>query len=249
MPPVPVHIDDPITPSKTCDGASTTNTATTATDQQNQPYPAAQPGAAAVPAPTPHVPNHHPQPTPTRTTPMSDYSPPAPQPGAVPVPFGQQALTTSPLPPPPKPGEAAAQKQAQVTQPPSQMMIPPPQSNYAPVHGSSPTSAHSQARGGPTTLNFGAAPAPQKIGAGSHPPGYHQNANAQEMSSAARASLEQAERRESSFAGLGGGGGLGVGENDTATNVWNTVKGWANTAGTNLAAAEKQVWQRINKST
>jgi hypothetical protein len=106
--------------------------------------------------------------------------------------------------------------------------------NYAPTH--------STTAGGPTTLNFGAAPAPQ-IQAGSGPPGYQQNVHAQEMSPAARSSLEQEEQRRPSMAANLGLGGDGT--NDT--NVWDTVKGWANAAGTTLAATEKVVWKRINR--
>ncbi|EME88104.1 uncharacterized protein MYCFIDRAFT_62671 [Pseudocercospora fijiensis CIRAD86] len=241
MPPIPVHIDDPITPSKPHDEPSLANTGTSTTA-----YPPAQPGAAAAaPAPTTYIPNAQPNPTPTRTAMRAGNSPPPPAPGAVPVPPGHNATVTAPstLPPPPKAGETAALKQSHITQPPPQMIIPPPQSNYAPVHGTTPTT-QTQARDGPTTINFGAAPAPQ-TSAGSHPPGYHQDTNAQELSSAARASLDQHERRESFANNLGFGGGDSA--NDTAANVWNTVKGWANTAGNSLAEAEKQVWERINK--
>lgn len=98
---------------------------------------------------------------------------------------------------------------------------------------------------GPSTVNFGAVPVPAPIQAGSHPPGYQQNLNAQEMSSAARASLDASERNE----GLGQGLGLSGGDasNDTAGNVWNAVKGWATAAGNTLAETEKEVWKRINK--
>jgi hypothetical protein len=93
-------------------------------------------------------------------------------------------------------------------------------------------------------MNFGAAPAPQ-IQAGSGPPGYQQNVHAQELTPAARASLEQEEQRRPSLAANLGLGGDST--NDTAGNVWNTVKGWANAAGTTLAETEKEVWKRINR--
>lgn len=191
-----------------------------------------------MPAPTPYASNPVPQPQPTRTIPMQQYNPPAPQPGAVPVPLSQQAPST--LPPPPKAGEAAAQRQNSVTTAPPQMSVPRPQQNYAPTH-STDTSTSTMSRGGPTTINFGAV-APPPINAGSNPPGYYQNVNAQEMSSTARASLENHERRESLVPNLGLGGDS---TNEAAANMWNTVKDWANTAGNTLAGAHEEVWKRI----
>lgn len=257
MPPIKVHIDDPITPKKgdavtpqTANSANeqnAVNATTTTAPQQNSPsYPPARPGAAAVPAATPYVPSPQQQPTPTRTTASSNnYGPPPPQPGAVPTPLGQQApMTTSPsIPPPPKAGEVP---QAPPTTMPPQMGIPPPSNNYAPTKGTIYSPAEST---GPTTLNFGAVPAPAPITAGSHPPGYQQNTNAQEMTSAARASLDATERKESNFGtNLGTNFSLGGGDstNETAGNVWNAVKGWATTAGKSLAETEKEVWKRIN---
>ncbi|SMQ45814.1 unnamed protein product [Zymoseptoria tritici ST99CH_3D1] len=235
MPPVPVHINDPITPSKTnatsASGLPADNSATTTQAQQHSPYPAARPGAPAAPAPTPYIPQPQALPQPTRTTPATDYGPPAPQPGAVPVPPSQQApmtaTATSTLPPPPKAGE--------VTTMPPQMAIPSPQVNHA--------STYSTTAAGPTTLNFGAAAAPQQIQAGSGPPGYQQNVHAQELTPAARASLEQEQSRPSMATNLG----LSDSTNETAGNVWNTVKGWASSAGTTLAETEKEVWKRINR--
>ncbi|KAF2160510.1 hypothetical protein M409DRAFT_29131 [Zasmidium cellare ATCC 36951] len=251
MPPIKVHIDDRITPKKgdavtpqTSDTSNPQNAVNaTTTAQQNPPYPPAQPGAAAVPAATPYVPNPQPQPTPTRTSASTNnYGPPAPQPGAVPVPPGQQAPVTAAIPPPPKAGETPQRAQAPPTTMPPQMGVPPPQSNYTPTKGTMYSPPETT---GPTTLNFGAVPAPAPITAGSHPPGYQQNTNAQEMTSAARASLDAEERRGSNFGtnfGLGGGDST----NDTAGNVWNAVKGWATTAGKSLAETEKEVWKRIN---
>jgi hypothetical protein len=118
------------------------------------------------------------------------------------------------------------------------MGIPPPQQNYTPTHS---TSAHAPSTASypqQTTLNLGPLSSP--------PAGYHQNSYAQEISSAQRASLEQHEQREGYAPGLGLGAGSSSAGNDTAGNVWNAVKGWANVAGTKLAETEEEVWKRIN---
>jgi hypothetical protein len=83
--------------------APTTKSTPTSTSS----YPEAQPGAAAVPAPTGAVVPPYPsttQYTPTRTTDTRNYGPPAPQPGASPVPYNTPGLNYE-LPPPPKAGE------------------------------------------------------------------------------------------------------------------------------------------------
>lgn len=87
-----------------------------------------------------------------------------------------------------------------------------------------------------TTLNLGRVSGP--------PAGYQQNSFAQEISSGQRASLEQHEQREGYTPASGFGAGTSA--NDTAGNVWNAVKGWANVAGTKLAETEEEVWKRIN---
>lgn len=235
MPPIPVHIDDPITPSKPAgvtprtEPTRTTNTDAGVTTAPNtSPYPAAQPGAAAVPAPTPFA-----QPQPTRTTQpaTSNDGPPPPQPGAVPV----HPSATSSIPPPPRAGEM-----------PSQMNIPTPSQNLAPTHSTS--TATSAASGqGPTTLNFGPVGGTVPTASSAHPSGYQQNVFAQEMSPAQRASLDaqEAEDRRGSFLeGLGGsaGGGEKGGEGD----MWSQVKGWVGAAGSKAAEIEGEVWRRVN---
>lgn len=265
MPPIPVHIDDPITPVK-ADGATPKtseqlplpqNNATTTTQNDSPAYPPARPGAAAVPAPTPYLPRPQPQPSRTTQPSVAQIAPPPPQPGAVPIPPSQQAYNTasSTLPPPPRAGESLHQRQVSM---PNQTSIPSPQQNFAPTHSTTsymPSPSRQQGSGGPTTLNMGPVTAhhePQSA----HPPGYQQNAYAQEMSPAQRSSLEEQERRESIVAGLGFGGGGGSasaaspvggdGGEDSLGNMWNAVKGWANTAGEKLAETEESVWRRIN---
>jgi hypothetical protein len=248
MPPIPVHIDDPITPQKatgttpqTAQGEqwqASAQAATTATTTQPS-YPPARPGQAAVPAPTPYIP-----PQPTRTTQVAQNGPPLPQPGAVPIPPTQQ--TASPLPPPPKPGEAAKAREASTTQPPPQMGIPAPVTNYAPTHSTSTIPPPP----GPRTLNLGPVTANAAPSPAARPEGYVQNAHAQEMSAAQRSSLEEQERRESVFSGVGLGGNAGGsaegGVGETAASAWTAVKGFMGTAGEKLAGAEEEVWRRLN---
>lgn len=281
MPPIPVHIDAPITPKKATGATPQTQRApanasdgdnpATTTSTAQQAYTPARPGAAAGPAPTSYVPAPHQ--TPTRTSGLDQNDgPPAPQPGAVPAPPSSQytpsrGVGSSVLPPPPKAGEAS--QQPPPTHPATQ--LPPPQQNYAPTHSTTTaTTASSPQRAGPTTLNMGpaaspaaGAPAPgsQFLAAGTGPPGYTQNAYAQELNSAQRASLDGEAKRGGSLAditsgmGFGGGsggvfggssGGGGGDFNETAGNVWSAVKGWASTAGTKLAETEEEVWRRIN---
>lgn len=258
MPPIPVHIDEPITPSKAQgvtpltaqpDPTKTTSAdagVTTAAAGGPPPaYPRAQPAAPPVPGATPFA-----QPTPTRTTQSSqnDAVPPPPQPGAVPTPSAQP---TSSIPPPPRAGQGSAFTSAL-----NAMHAPPPQINLAPTHStdtSTPTRQYQPA----TTVNLGPVNPPPSVSA-SHPTGYQQNLFAQEMSPAQRASLDQqeeSERRGSMFAGLpggqsGGAGGSGggvIGEDasQTAGNMWNAVKGWASAAGSKVAEAEAAAWKKI----
>lgn len=262
MPPIPVHIDAPITPQNVDAITPQTNEsnaltpglgAATLTASTRSVYPAAQPGQGTGPAPTAAVPR--PQPEPTRTSgsnTQQENDPPAPQPGAVPVPVTAGQQTT--LPPPPRPGQ-----QAPITTMPAQLHTSPPYQNYAPTHTTMTDSAQQLPLGmRPTTLNMGPVSSP----AASGPPGYQQNAYAQDLSSAQRASLDQQERRESlTNGGLLNSLGLGNGEKSlgetvgfqdsgatpTAGDMWNSVKGWASAAGEKLAETEKAVWERVNK--
>lgn len=154
------------------------------------------------------------------------------------------------------------------------MYTPPPplatnlQQNYAPTHSTSTSTTPLRPNAGPTTLNLGPVASPNagtddRRVSTEHPPGYVQNAYAQEMSSAQRASLEQEEGRKGSLVqtlglspaagggaggvlggvgGAGGGGGAGEG----LEGAWNVAKGWIGKAGTALAEGEQEVWRRIN---
>lgn len=239
MPPVQLHLDDPVAPqhpqgvtpqtaaADPASAAAPANNQATTTSAAAPAYPSAQPGQAAVPAPTSYAPPTS-QPAPTRTSQFSqDGSPPPPQPGAVPAP-------SSSIPPPPKAGESPA---ATATAKPqgtpftgalNQMHIPPPpQTNLAPTHSTTVPApgagfASPSGGGGPTTLNLGpvttAPTSAAQDGSGrrssEHPPGYQQNVYAQEMTPAQRASLEGEQRREGFAAQLGGAFGGNAGPRD-----------------------------------
>jgi hypothetical protein len=69
-----------------------------------------------------------------------------------------------------------------------------------------------------------------------HPPGYHQNENASEPDKYQRAAMQahkDTNYRQQSLA-----------EDD---GVWGAAKKWAHSTGEVLAAAETEVWKRINK--
>nr|POE88060.1 hypothetical protein CFP56_11289 [Quercus suber] len=266
MAPIPVHIDAPIAPknasaitpqTESSAASAYTSGAASTTRAPTSDYPAAQPGQAAGSTPTTAV--SWTQPSPTRTSGDStqqDGNPPAPQPGSVPTPMIAAGQEKS-LPPPPRSG------QPPVTTMPAQLQISSPYQNLASTHSTATNAAQQlSSRMRPTTLNMGPVGSPVASG----PLGYQQNAYAQDLSPAQRASLDQQEHRESFASGglmnnLGLGGGdktLGGGLTETmgfqesgaaatAGDMWNSVKGWASAAGEKLAETEKAVWERVNK--
>ncbi|KAM0562087.1 hypothetical protein ACHAPJ_002531 [Fusarium lateritium] len=241
MPPIPIHTTSPIVAAKPSGitpktahpedpeksaGAPASNESPTST------YPAAQPEARpSMPAPTGAAqPFAHVQPTPTRA--VVDSSPPAPQPGAVPEPpNGAQ------LPPPPKAGETLREAQTQPTH-------MPPQMSYAPVSsGSEYAAPHSATTTAPGPSPMAGLGPTAVLGGGSgsdftHPPGYQQNVHASEFTSSQRAAHEAsvAQERRPSLIG-----------DEEGEGVWSAAKKWASVAGESLAAAEHEVWKRINK--
>ncbi|KAL6909037.1 hypothetical protein GGI43DRAFT_166539 [Trichoderma evansii] len=185
-------------------------------------YPPAQPGAR----PSLPIQTGAPQPSsiyqPSSTQEASS-SPPPPQPGAVPSPPGGK----SHLLPPPKAGETLQQAQA----------VPmPPQMSYQlsatahPTQGGSSTST--------STAYSPSVPHPRLVQTSepdfSHPPGYQQNINAAEFNRDQREAYNASFNQESYLA-------------HEAESVWNTAKKWAAAAGDSIAAAENEVWKRINK--
>ncbi|GFP52053.1 hypothetical protein ACSS6W_003958 [Trichoderma asperelloides] len=185
-------------------------------------YPPAQPGAR----PSLPIQTGAPQPSSTykpSSTQEANSSPPPPQPGAVPSPPGGN----SHLPPPPKAGETLQQAQP----------VPmPPQMSYQ-----LPTTVHPTQGGSSTSTSTAYSPSvphPRLVQVSepdfSHPPGYQQNVNAAEFNRDQREAYNASFNQESYLA-------------HEAESVWNTAKKWATAAGDSIAAAENEVWKRINK--
>lgn len=220
---------NPQAPSSTPNNTSATTTAVaTATSS----YPAANPAAAAS-APTPATQRYAPmQPTPTAQ--VQDMGPPAPQPGAFPIP-----LNKSHLPPPPKAGETYNPLQnptmSAQTYPP-QMAIPPPTRAIGAHPPSSSTSTTYQ----PSTsypVPISSAEYGGTRQSLEHPPGYQQNTYAADLSpEQRRASEAEAEGYSNKNS-----------SNNEQESVWNTAKSWAQQAGEKLQAVEAEAWKKINK--
>ncbi|KAI1769002.1 hypothetical protein GGR53DRAFT_461788 [Hypoxylon sp. FL1150] len=230
MAPIPVYTNSPIAASKASGVTPQTElppsvskpatTTASPTSPSSGSYPPAQPGAAPSLS------------TPTATTQIYNYDgPPAPQPGAAPTPTG--AVSTS-VPPPPKAGEKyQPSRQTPAPQPvsrpyPQQMSIPAPPAAYpAQQHGTSTASVPaSYSSPGPT------ATAGSGFHSLEHPPGYHQNSNASELDRYQRAATQQSELEE---------------QREDTGGVWDSARKWAQQTGEKLAAAENEVWKKINK--
>ncbi|KZL87631.1 hypothetical protein CI238_07768 [Colletotrichum incanum] len=199
-----------------------------------QSYSPAQPGAApSLPAQTASA-QAYPALRPSPTQKTDDVSPPPPQPGAAPVPV----TGTSTLPPPPKAGEVyqpPAPTPATLAAPPypPQMGIPPPTMSHSALRGSSTSIANGPQMTGPRPIPLGGDPASSL----EHPPGYRQDVSASEFSSHQRAA-HHAAVASSAERGF---------QAQSEEGVWDTAKKWAQAAGGSLAAAEQEVWKRINK--
>jgi len=225
-----------VTPSPALTTASTTGASS---------YPAARPGAPAVPAPTAAAQRFTPaaiQPTPT-TTSQQPFSP-APQPGAVPVPLSNSARPKSTIPPPPKAGESYILPSRTETVPPShyprQMYFPPPTTSYNPPSSSTSTSTV------PLSSYPVSLPTSQyEQGAGQSldgPPGYQQNPYASDLT------LDQ-RRAQDAFVGDSDSssttGTTSLAED--AAGVWDTAKQWAQKVGEKTSELESEVWKRVSK--
>lgn len=244
--PITVHTASPINASKASGATPKTNAsnatpappqAATSSPAVQQAYTPAAPGARP-PAPTSTTASVPPPPQTTAyaPTPTQAYQPPAPQPGAVPVP-SNQAPPTSSLPPPPKAGEKLGPEHlATKTQAATPQM--PPQMSYTPPVQPFPTNPGSYTSTVPPPPTF-AQPTPMQDV--SHPPGYHQNVHATEFTSHQRAAHQASVAENPSLFSGGGSGDNGE------ESIWGTAKKWAVAAGENLAAAESEVWKRINK--
>ncbi|KAI1265107.1 hypothetical protein F5Y18DRAFT_57907 [Xylariaceae sp. FL1019] len=175
---------------------------------------------------------------PTPTSRESAY--PAAQPGAVPslpkpTPTAQMGnagpsppqpgAAPTAIPPPPKAGE---KYQPPVQTPTATMPYPKQMSMSRPVEPQP-----SQQRGTST------APLPSGQSYGNqhpvaHPPGYHQNANASELDRYQRSAAEQRAYEDSQDSSEGG------------SSVWDAAKKLAQQTGDRLAAAEHEVWKKLN---
>ncbi|KAI1180335.1 hypothetical protein F4777DRAFT_311550 [Nemania sp. FL0916] len=238
MAPIPVYTNSPITAAKP-DGVTPktdvpdkatpsstgapvytrTHITTTTTTTATGGAAAAQPGATpSLPTPT-----TYPAAQPTPTASMASASPAPPQPGSVPV---------SSLPPPPQAGERyqppTQTRAPAATMPiPHQMAIPSPAAPQpsqqrgtfsAATESSSPYSVPlPSATGGGDTRGF------------SHPPGYQQNASASQLNQYQRSAMEQPEA------------------DDGGDGIWGAAKKLAQQTGERLAAAESEVWKKINR--
>ncbi|KAJ9644195.1 hypothetical protein H2204_001546 [Knufia peltigerae] len=251
MPPIPVHTASPINNNAPSDlfGTSPSTAAArytppsaeaspTAT-QPTSTYPAARPGAPAVPQPTnaasvtynnrlqPTATATLPTPTATSNAPLSD-SPPPPQPGAVPSPYPTAYNTpTLSIPQPPIPG---------------------PHPQHTPT--SSVTSPVRHALPSPTPTRPSPVPftPQQQFQDLSHPPGYMQDSRASFDDKPVedcqpyenRASPSSTSRRgildsEPVFDNRG--------DNDSFLN---TAMSWAKAAGKSLSKTEQEIWKHMN---
>ncbi|PHH62574.1 hypothetical protein CDD81_6889 [Ophiocordyceps australis] len=155
----------------------------------------------------------------TPTQQHDDASPPAPQPGAVPRPPGASRQ----IPPPPKASKAwtasTASEPGRSQDVPATLSEPP---RMPPQMSYQPPAASLPIQGRSSTTPSSLQPNyPASDSHYSHPPGYQQNvygANAQQHVAP-----------------------------EAEPGVWDTARKWASAAGQSLAAAEDQVWKRINK--
>lgn len=208
---------------------------------------AARPGAGpSLPLQTgmPQSNNYLPAyPTPTVDEGSSRFenpNPPAPQPGAVPVPPSRERQ----IPPPPKAGESAAAElqrraQAATTAPPHL----PPQMAYQPPTATQPIQGRSSTTTTPATHAGGPYPTSLQDtnpNAGyANPPGYQQGAGTSGFNHYQGQGNDYGGSQNSSHWSSAGG--------DEQPGVWDTARKWASAAGESLAAAESEVWKKINK--
>ncbi|RCI15081.1 hypothetical protein L249_6654 [Ophiocordyceps polyrhachis-furcata BCC 54312] len=240
MAPIPVYSASPIntateTPTPTDKNQDKTKTTATAgPGLEGRQH--AQPGAA----PTLPTATGVPQPAPAAAIPsrVLPASPPAPQPGAAPPPPG--------LPPPPKAGEAAAAAAVAVaakqnSQAPAQTSTPPqmpPQLSYQAPTVAQPFQGRSSTTADPHGYMGGRGPYPAPVhgtGVNSSSAGYINQASGyphQQSLSGPQNSIT------TSSAEL----------DDQSPGMWDTARKWASAAGESLAAAESEVWKRINKN-
>ena len=244
---VQIHTQDPITPQTAYNAnGEDLSRAAKATAPSSYAYPPAQPGAAA--------------PTSTSTIPQSSsYGPPAPQPGATPVPPPPTITAPPSLPPPPKAGEKPLPPEhyAPVHPMPAQPQPYPPQMSQptvdCPSKGVPPGSTTSTS----IRPSFDPSAQPTNIPSSTdvpgrasleHPPGYVQNPFASDMTPDQRFAAEQEkENRSDTLPSLGyvddpKGPRLGF-EDDKS--VWGIAKTWVKEKGEQASKLEEKVWDKF----
>ncbi|KAL2105208.1 hypothetical protein VUR80DRAFT_8754 [Thermomyces stellatus] len=266
MPPIPIFTKSPVNAAKADGATPKTDEDPNASSAPNgreatttvpppltgtSTYPAPQPGARP-PGPTEAL---NLAPTTTHTTTVygryasatvtssavtgNGMTPPGPQPGAAPTPPSRTNL-----PPPPKAGESkasdpskptTAKPEPRPTVMPPQMAIPPP--TGAPT-GSGTSAIPVPTGPRPTTLFEADAGSPSVSIPLSYPQGAQQT---QGFIPAGSAGYHPSPSRGQAEGGLSGA----EGEDDS---LWGAAKKWAQAAGGSIAAAEDEVWRRINKS-
>ncbi|RDL40689.1 uncharacterized protein BP5553_00668 [Venustampulla echinocandica] len=224
-------------PNPVAASTTTLSSSSSSSSTSTSTYPSARPGAAAVPAPTGGLPppqwpsNFH----------GDTEGPPAPQPGAVPTPFSSQHV---PPPPPPKAGEVYHPPH-QMAGPPATQSMPqpyPPQMSFAPpgsaFGGQPPASSMSTSNTAssayPISLPTDGGGYPQR--SAEQASGYQQNVYASELTNDQRPGNE-ANNASSS----------GKGDGMESDSMWNSLGRMAQQAGAKIAAAEADVWRKINK--
>ncbi|KAI1653187.1 hypothetical protein F4813DRAFT_375746 [Daldinia decipiens] len=233
MAPIPVYTDSPIVAAKasgvtpqTAPPSSTSKPTPTPTPTSSLPtsssqaYPSAQPGAVPLlPTTTADASQARVSYQPIQTA--NHDGPPAPQPGAVPVPTG---ITKTNIPPPPKVGE----KLVNIPYPQQMAILPPTAPYQTQQRGTStvPMPISEYSNQGSTPLS---GPPVHSL---EHPPGYHQNSNASELGNYQRSAIQRSEVED---------------QTGTESGVWEAAKKWAHQTGEKIAAAETEVWKKINK--
>ncbi|KAH7170234.1 hypothetical protein EDB81DRAFT_876276 [Dactylonectria macrodidyma] len=247
MPAIPIYASSPINAQK-ASGVTPKTAAPNDTEAQirgeasspcpTRTYPAAQPEARpALPVPTGSLGTpSKPQPTPTRTA--AYVSPPPPQPGAFPTPTTRGTN----LPPPPKAGEVLRAERPQA----GSVSKSPQMAAYAPL-GAPEVPTRRLSATIPIPAPF-SDPLGGRLDGGdlSNPPGYFQNVNASEFSSSQRAAHDVAVARDTADK-TSISHRMSLSADDDDEGVWSAAKKWASAAGEGLAAAEQEVWKRINK--
>ena len=252
---IQIHSEDPINAAKA--SAITPRTAydsnagipsqpAKATKMTPYAYPPAQPGAAV--------------PTPTRTIPQSFGSgPPAPQPGAAPMPPPPATTAQPSLLPPPKAGEQplSPEHYAPVQSTPAQPQPYPPQMSQptvdGPFNGIPPGSTTSTS----TRPFFNPSAQPSNVSSSTdmpvrasleHPPGYVQNPFASDMTPDQRFVAEQQQENGSdtlpSLGYVDNPKGPRPGLEDDET-VWGTARKWMKDKGDKASRIGDEVWDKF----